>query len=412
MRISSATSRGAPAVPVRLPFGLLDHLLQHELAVADGPVGYPVVLVQVLRAVRRMRQRNPGGHGRVEVGDGEAGAHSQHEVGLPEEVVDHQGRRVGPRTERQRMVLRVSALAGQRGHDRYAGQLGELHQLVGSFGVEYSLAGVDHRIGGGQQRLDEVADVVGVGGGLALRDGAVVERVARKFGRGDVLGHFQEHRPPAPVPEVGERAGQHFGNPLDHIDVRGPLGDALVVASRAERRRHSLTSGRLAAGEQQEGDRVGESLGDAAERVLRAGAPLHGEDTDPLAVGYPAEAVGHVDAGALLPADDGPDALLSARLDKRLVRIAGHPLDALGSQYLRDDRVAVHMYAPCWRAALDLKSNARAGGAFDESPGGSFGVIGGPCGAFADILAEPRKAARYCSTSALPAGFRRRPEAA
>ena len=156
-----------------------------------------------------------------------------------------------------------------------------------------------------------------------------------------------------------EGAGHHLRDSLYQVDVGGPLGDSLVVASRAECRRHPLASRRLAAGEEQYGDRVGEGLRDASEGVLGARAALHGEDADLPAVGYPAESVGHVYAGALLAADDRPDALLGAGLYQRLVGIAGHPLDALGLQYLRDDRVAVHVCAPCWCVALWPDWNAR-----------------------------------------------------
>ena len=252
----------------------------------------------------------------------------------------------------------------------------------------------------------------GVGGGLALGDWAVRERVARKLGRGDVLRHFQEHRAPAPVPEMREGAGQHLGNPLDQIDVRGPLGDALVVPRRAERRRHSLPPGRLPAGEEQEGYGVGEGLGDASEGVLRAGAALHGEDADPLAVGYPAEAVGHVDAGALLAADDGPDALLSARLDQRLKRIAGHPLDALGPQYLRDDRVAVHRCAPLLACGPRAEAE-RAHGVYVRPVSGRplWGHLLCLRGT-GDVPSAPRKAAWHYSTGPLSSGLPRRSRAA
>ena len=241
------------------------------------------------------------------------------------------------------MVLREAALAVERGHHRYAGQIGERDQLVGRLGVEHPLAGVDHRVGGAQQRLHEVADVVRVGAGLVLGDRGVVERVAGELGGGDVLGDLQQHRAPASMLELREGPGHHLGDSLDQIDVCCPLGDALVVLGRPEAGRHPDPAQWLAAGKQQYRHRVCKGLGDAAEGILHSWAALHGEDTDALAVEDPAVAVCHVDTGPLLAADDGPDALFGAGFDQCLERIARHPLNAFRFQYLRNDCVAVHL---------------------------------------------------------------------
>ena len=85
---------------------------------------------------------------------------------------------------------------------------------------------------------------------------------------------------------------------------------------------------RLSAGEAEYRHGVGECLGDAAEGVFGAGPGLHSEDADGVAVLYAAEAVGHVNAGALLPGQDGADALAGAGVYEALGGEGGDPLYA------------------------------------------------------------------------------------
>ena len=98
----------------------------------------------------------------------------------------------------------------------------------------------------------------------------------------------------------------------------------------------------MTSGEEQNRHRVGERLRDPSISVLSSRALLHGEDADRLAVGYPAEAVGDIDAGPLLPGYDRPDTLPGSLVYKRIGWKAGEEVHALGLQYLRDDVVAQH----------------------------------------------------------------------
>ena len=56
-------------------------------------------------------------------------------------------------------------------------------------------------------------------------------------------------------------------------------------------------------------------------------------------------AVGHADADALLPAQDGPDVERGAGLDQRIARIAGEELGSLAPENFGDDGGAVHVLA-------------------------------------------------------------------
>ena len=98
----------------------------------------------------------------------------------------------------------------------------------------------------------------------------------------------------------------------------------------------------MSAWQEEDGYGVGEGLSDATEGVFGAGAALHGEDADLLAVLDAAEAVGDVDAGALLPAHDGAYAFEGGLVYEGLRGEAGHPLDAFGLQDFRYCSVAVH----------------------------------------------------------------------
>ena len=114
---------------------------------------------------------------------------------------------------------------------------------------------------------------------------------------------------------LSERAPEHLGNSLDHVDVGCPLGDALIVADGVEVGMHAEASAIVPTRDNQHGNGVGERLRNTPKGVLGAGAALHAEDPDPGAVVNSAEPVGHIHTGSLLPADDRPNALLGCHVD-------------------------------------------------------------------------------------------------
>ena len=129
--------------------------------------------------------------------------------------------------------------------------------------------------------------------------------------------------------EVGHGAPDHFGDALDHIYHARPFGYALVVGDGFEVGVNALARGGIAAGDAEEGDGVGVALGDAAEGVFGAGAGLHSEDANLVAVVNAAKAVRHIDARALLAAKYGADALARAGVYEGLRGEAREPLNAL-----------------------------------------------------------------------------------
>ena len=313
--VAVAARLGAVLAPV-----FLDHLAEHQLGVAHGAEGDRIVLAQVLAAVGHLGEGGAVRHRGSEGVAGKAGADAGDEVGLGEEPGDHQGARQAAGAERQGMGLRERALAGQRGHHRDLRQLGECDQLGGRLAVQHALPGDHHRIAGGQQRTDQVAHV------LARRRRAVrPHRDVAQVGAGivalhGIVDHLQQHRAAPSVAELPHGAPHHDRDVGRRPDLGRPLGDGAVGAHRLEGGRHALAAARRPARQVQQRHRIGVGLGHAGERVLGAGAVLHGEHPEARAVGHPRIPVGDVDAGPLLAADDGADADLGARLDQFLQR--------------------------------------------------------------------------------------------
>ena len=243
------------------------------------------------------------------------------------------------------MVLGEGALAGQGGHHRGLQELGQLDQLVGGLGVEDALAGLDDGALGGQQGGGGAAHVGRVG---LLFDGAgrlVVEKLLGQFGGGDVGRDFQQHGAGASAAELGEGAAHHGGDALDHVEFIGPLGDGLVAAGGVEVGMDAALVAGHAGGQQEDGHRLGVGLGDAAEAVFSAGAVLHHEDANLLAVGGAGVAVHHVNAGDLLAEDHRADSGDGGSLQQRLVGHAGDELHALHPQYVGDCGNSIHLSA-------------------------------------------------------------------
>ena len=142
--------------------------------------------------------------------------------------------------------------------------------------------------------------------------------------------------------EVGEGAAHHLRYALDHIDQAGPLGYALVVGHGLEVRVNALARAGIAAGYGEERHGVRVALRHTTEGVFGAGAGLHREDANLVAVVYTAVAVGHVDARALLPAEDRANAFLGSLVYQRLRRKARKPFHAFGLENLHDSLVTVH----------------------------------------------------------------------
>ena len=115
-------------------------------------------------------------------------------VASAEADVPHLGRGAEARaTEEQPVAVRETVVVTPAGHDGDLGRLGDSEQEVeGAIGVVETTTGVDQRIRGAEQRLDDQRDGTGVGVGDRVRGGG--RRIRRRHLITDVLGDRDDHR--------------------------------------------------------------------------------------------------------------------------------------------------------------------------------------------------------------------------
>ena len=158
--------------------------------------------------------------------------------------------------------------------------------------------------------------------------------------------HLDQHRRAAAGLEAGERAPQD----VRHLGARGHrlggFGDVARVDDRVVVRLDVRDAARIAHRQHQQRHRVAIGLGDAAERVLGAGAVLHREHPDLLAAGQARHGIRHVQPDPLLAHDDRPDADARGELEDVVDRIAEDDLDAFALQDLRDRLTCLHDLPP------------------------------------------------------------------
>ena len=342
--ISSATGAGSRGAATSV-LELAEQRLEDQLGVADQRLLAGHVLVDVHRIERGVDDRLAGRHVDAEVGLGEAAADAEDQVGIAQEVIDRRRDGVAARAEREHVVLGKRALAAEAGGDRRLEQLGELLQLGPGARVVDALAGVDHRPLGAGEAPGERADRSGIGGDARQGRGLVGERLRHLLVE-HVDRHLDQHRRAAAGLEAGERAPQD----VRHLGARGHrlgrLGDVARVEDRVVVRLDVRDAARIAHRQDQERHGVAIGLGDAAERVLGAGAVLHREHADLLAAGQARHGVRHVQADPLLAHDDRPDADARGELEDVVDRIAEDDLDAFALQDLRDRLACLHDLPP------------------------------------------------------------------
>ena len=214
-----------------------------------------------------------------------------------------------PCSQREGMVLREDPFRAQGGHDRGLEELRQLSQLVPGLRVEDSLAGVEHRAPGLEERRSGLLHVPGVPGGPAGWHRAIAEDCLVQVLTGHVGGELQEHRAGSPRAKAGEGPAEHLGYALHQVDLVGPLGHVGVAARRAEGRVDAGAVPGRSCRQEEDWRRVVVGLGHAGKTVLRPCLGLHEEHTRSPAVGHAAEAVHHVDAHPLLARDDEADVL-------------------------------------------------------------------------------------------------------
>ena len=98
----------------------------------------------------------------------------------------------------------------------------------------------------------------------------------------------------------------------------------------------------IAAWEDDDGDGVAVGLRHSPEGILRPWPMLHGEDTDAFAGRHATEAIRHVQTGALLADNNGPDIGDRSRLDDGINGIPDENLDAFTFENFCDSGCTLH----------------------------------------------------------------------
>ncbi len=233
------------------------------------------------------------------------------------------------------------ALAGIGAADGRWDQLGERGKLLAGVGVVHALPRPEQRLLGGEQQLHRAFDRVGIGCGAHDGHGLMVE-LALILGFEHVVGHFEEHGTGLAAAHRVIGAAQKIGKLVDMMGERRPFGDRPEDVGGAEGRLLIVAVGREARRDDQYRDVLRERLGDAGKGILDARPVLSGEDTVLPSLADAREAVGHADADALLPAEDGADVDLGAGVDQRVARIAGEEFGALALQDFGNELCTVH----------------------------------------------------------------------
>ena len=89
-------------------------------------------------------------------------------------------------------------------------------------------------VGGAHPIHQQGLDVVRVGRRAKPLHWTVGEVFVGKILQGDVLGYLEQHRAGTAVTHLAEGTAHHFRDALDRVDLRRPLGDALVMRHRVE----------------------------------------------------------------------------------------------------------------------------------------------------------------------------------
>ena len=244
------------------------------------------------------------------------------------------------------MVLREGAFSGVAGKHRGIDQFGQLHQLTGRLGPEDPLSGVDHRVLGRQQGLHGIGHVAGVAQAfVALHRPVIHHRLVHLF-RANVAGHLHHH---GAAPSGTQRRvcpSHHLGNTVGLVDLRREFGDAVVGNHSVKVRRLTQSAAGGPAGNNQDGRRLGISVGDAAKSVFYTRSRLGDHHAGAPAVGYPGIPIGHVHRRPLGAGHDGFNSGDGAGFDEGIGREAKQILGVFHFQDIGYGGVAIHAEPP------------------------------------------------------------------
>ena len=214
----------------------------------------------------------------------------------------------------------------------------------------HALAGVDHRAFGVDQRLGGLARVGRVGAGAVSGRRRVVDRLF-DLGAPEVARDFEHDGSLATVLGVGEGAAHGVGEVVGVGQLLGPLAHVLEVDQSGEVGRDVALRAGVAAWDRDHRRGLAPGLGEAAERVLGAGAVLGQIDGHAVAGVHAGEGVGDVDAGALLADNDGADVGFGGGLEDRVDGVADDEVDTLALEHLGDGVCGSHVGVSLLRMA-------------------------------------------------------------
>ena len=282
----------------------------------------------------------------------QSGADAEDQVGLGvQEMRAMAGEAVAAGTERQRVVLGEGALAVHRRHHRALQQLRQPHQFVARLGVEHTLAGEDHRARRVQQQTRGFVHVVRCRRTAGRADRSVIQRLAADVEVQHIARQFHHHRSRPPVLQLTERTAHRGRHLFGHQNLLGLLGDRGIGAACMKHRKHLRLLARVAERQEQYRHRIRIRGGNSGEGVLRARSVLHGEHAGRFAIGDAGIPVGHIDAHALLAADDRTQPAGHRGLDHRRGWEAEQRGHALALEDLHDGIGCAHLFLPfdVWR---------------------------------------------------------------
>ena len=199
----------------------------------------------------------------------------------------------------------------------------------------HALSRIDHRTFRAGQHVRDLGDRCRIGAKACVETRHVVDRLV-DFLVEDVPRHFDQHGTWSAITKLSKPATHDLRQEPGDIQRLGVFRDLPIVQRGIEVWKVVRPAARVTGRHDQNRHGLAESLGDAAKRILAAGAVLHYEHAQRLSRGQPADGIGHMQADSLLANDDRADIGLGGGLDDGIHRVTDDELDALLLEDLSD----------------------------------------------------------------------------
>ena len=322
---------------------LREHGGEKELGIRNDRNLIDIRLIEISGIDRHMDETFLPGYFWTEVSRAETRAHGKDRVRLLKKRLCWLRRRIGCRTQAQRMRLGKCALAQQCGHDGHPRQLRQSQELWTGLRIKNTLSGQDNWALGTGQNMNGVADSVWIGPNPNPRRRRVVQLAFERLGR-DIRRNFHQHGRGTAGSQGRERLSHSLGNLLGEQNLLGEFRNPGIILHTIESRGHTDRGPSGMTRHEKNGARIGERMHNASERIFRTGASLYKHNTHATTVGHPRDPVRHIAGHAFLPRDDCPDTLHGQPFEDRILRKTGDDLDPLSFQDLGNRDGAYHEY--------------------------------------------------------------------